>query len=121
MTYDVTDAKSFENVKHWLQEIDRYSIKAVDTLLVGNKSDFKVCRQISTEQGQELADSFGIEFLETSAKTGYNVEQAFIKMAMKIRERLRRDHNVKATPKSTTRLGDGEEIDLACERRRNCC
>lgn len=39
MVYDVTDADSFNNVKQWMQEIDRYAAEGVNKLLVGNKSD----------------------------------------------------------------------------------
>ena len=46
-------------------------------------------RVVSTEQGKEFADSLGIEFLETSAKTSTNVEQAFLTMASQIKARMK--------------------------------
>jgi Ras-related protein Rab-1A len=89
VVYDVTDAESFNNVKQWLHEIDRYAAENVNKLLVGNKSDLTAKRVVSTEQGKEFADSLGIEFLETSAKTSSNVEQAFLTMASQIKARMK--------------------------------
>lgn len=68
VVYDVTDIESFNNVKQWLHEIDRYACENVNKLLVGNKSDLTTKRAVTTEQAKEFADSLGIEFLETSAK-----------------------------------------------------
>jgi Ras-related protein Rab-1A len=89
VVYDVTDNESFNNVKQWLHEIDRYAAENVNKLLVGNKSDLAAKRVVSTEQGKEFADSLGIEFLETSAKTSTNVEQAFLTMASQIKARMK--------------------------------
>jgi Ras-related protein Rab-1A len=89
VVYDVTDMESFNNVKQWLHEIDRYAAENVNKLLVGNKSDLTSKRVVSTEQGKEFADSLGIEFLETSAKTAQNVEQAFLTMASQIKARMK--------------------------------
>ena len=78
MVYDVTDAESFENVKNWLTEIDRFAKEGVLRVLVGNKCDLEEKRKISTAKGKELADSYGIKFLETSAKNTVNIEELFI-------------------------------------------
>mmetsp|Transcript_28084 Transcript_28084/g.42486 ORF Transcript_28084/g.42486 Transcript_28084/m.42486 type:complete len:228 (-) Transcript_28084:202-885(-) len=89
IVYDVTDEESFRNVKTWLLEIDRYGPVNVNKLLVGNKTDIPEKRQISTQQGRDLAASLGIQFLETSAKENSNVEKIFISMASEIKKRMK--------------------------------
>ncbi|GAB2219690.1 hypothetical protein Droror1_Dr00007327 [Drosera rotundifolia] len=88
IVYDVTDQQSFENVKQWLSEIDRYASDNVVKLLVGNKSDLTSNRVVSYESGKAFADEIGVPFLETSAKNASNVEEAFMTMASEIKKRV---------------------------------
>ena len=81
--------ESFNNVKQWLHEIDRYASENVNKLLVGNKSDLTSKRAVSFDQAKEFADSLGIEFIETSAKNSTNVEKAFMMMASQIKARYK--------------------------------
>ena len=78
---------SFTNVKQWLQEIDKYATENVNKLLVGNKCDLTSKRAVDTQTAKDLADSYGIPFLETSAKNSTNVEEAFVRMASDIKKR----------------------------------
>jgi len=89
VVYDTTDLESFNNVKQWLHEIDRYASENVNKLLVGNKSDLTSKRAVSFDQAKEFADSLGIEFVETSAKNSTNVEKAFMMMASQIKARYK--------------------------------
>ncbi|XP_060187910.1 GTP-binding protein YPTM2-like [Lycium barbarum] len=88
IVYDVTDQVSFNNVKQWLSEIDRYASDNVNKLLVGNKCDLTAQKVVSTETAQAFADEIGIPFMETSAKSATNVEQAFMAMAASIKNRM---------------------------------
>merc|ERR1712137_1071305 len=88
IVYDVTDKESFNNVKHWLQEIDKYAAEGVNKLLVGNKCDLSSKKVVSYDEAKEFADSLGVEFMETSAKNAHNVEQAFQMMAGEIKTRV---------------------------------
>ena len=61
-------------------------------VLVGNKSDLNDRRQVNTEEGQELADKFGIQFYETSAKTGDNVNEIFYNSADEIAKKIEQNY-----------------------------
>lgn len=86
--YSIIDRESFENVKKWLSDIDRFAAPDVNKLLVGNKSDLASARQVEESEGRELAKSLGIPFIETSAKSAHGVEQAFMTMAKDITGRM---------------------------------
>jgi Ras-related protein Rab-1A len=88
IVYDVTDQESFNNVKQWLQEIDRYASESVNKLLVGNKSDLTTKKVVDYTTAKEYADQLRIPFLETSAKSATNVEQAFVTMAAEIKNKM---------------------------------
>jgi Ras-related protein Rab-1A len=85
--YDVTDRETFDNVKHWLEEIDTNSGPTVEKLLVGNKCDLASKRMVTFDQGKEFADSIGVKFIETSALSSTNVDAAFMQLAKSIKDK----------------------------------
>eukprot|EP01024_Parvocaulis_polyphysoides_P013322 TRINITY_DN15211_c0_g1_i2.p2 TRINITY_DN15211_c0_g1~~TRINITY_DN15211_c0_g1_i2.p2 ORF type:complete len:240 (+),score=29.60 TRINITY_DN15211_c0_g1_i2:87-722(+) len=87
VVYDVTNQQSFESVKDWLTEIERYADENVNKLIVGNKSDLVAQKVVDTETAQAFADEQGIPFIETSAKEATNVDQAFKTMDQQIKNR----------------------------------
>ena len=76
LTYDVTDETSFKNIKNWIKQIEQNAQNTVCKVLVGNKCD-KPDRKVSEEQGNALAEEYGMKFFETSAKTNQNVNETF--------------------------------------------
>ncbi|XP_073462751.1 ras-related protein Rab-37 isoform X1 [Aquarana catesbeiana] len=87
LLYDITSRTSFENIRAWLAEVHEFSQKDVVIMLLGNKSDMTDRRNIRTEEGESLAKEYGIPFMETSAKTGINVELAFMAVARELKHR----------------------------------
>ncbi|XP_066523844.1 ras-related protein Rab-8B-like [Hoplias malabaricus] len=90
LVYDITSEKSFENIKNWIRNIEEHASSDVERMILGNKCDMNDRRQVSKERGEKLAIDYGIKFLETSAKTSINVEEAFLTLARDIMARLNR-------------------------------
>ncbi|VVT56331.1 uncharacterized protein SAPINGB_P004975 [Magnusiomyces paraingens] len=88
LVYDVTDQKSFENIRSWYANVQQHASENVVLVLVGNKSDMTDRRVISTEQGQALADELGIPFIESSAKSSDNVDETFFSLARRVKENV---------------------------------
>ena len=76
LTYDVTDANSFKNIRNWIKQIEANAQTSVKIVLVGNKCD-KPDRVVTKEEGKKLADDHNMSFFETSVKTNQNVTEVF--------------------------------------------
>ncbi|XP_072882782.1 ras-related protein Rab-37-like isoform X3 [Hemitrygon akajei] len=68
LLYDITSKSSFDNIRAWLTEVHEYAQQDVVIMLLGNKE-------------------YGVPFIETSAKTGINVELAFLAVAKELKHR----------------------------------
>lgn len=119
MVYDVTSMESFEHVNDWLKEVDKYASEGTCKLLVGNKADRTDDKVVTEEQAKEFADELGIAFLETSAKSAKNVEEAFLTVAGEL-VKQREAKIAAATPKTDdkkVKLGSKGAPSLA----NGCC
>jgi len=87
LVYDVTDDKSFNNIRTWMRNIEQHANEQVVKILLGNKCDMPDKKMVTYEQGADLAKEFSIQFYETSAKTNVNVEEAFTAIARAIKDK----------------------------------
>uniref|UniRef100_A0A8C6ZQV0 small monomeric GTPase n=1 Tax=Nothoprocta perdicaria TaxID=30464 RepID=A0A8C6ZQV0_NOTPE len=87
LLYDVTNKASFDNIQAWLTEIHEYAQQDVVLMLLGNKVDSTQDRVVKREDGEKLAKEYGVPFMETSAKSGLNVELAFTAIAKELKHR----------------------------------
>ncbi|KAM4835854.1 ras-related protein Rab-17 isoform 2-T5 [Thomomys bottae] len=78
LVYDITRKDSFHRAQQWLAELEKeFSPGEVVVMLIGNKMDLAEEREVTTQEGQEFAESKGLLFMETSAKLDYQVSEAF--------------------------------------------
>jgi|ERR1711937_676198 len=81
VVYDVTNTNSFHQTSKWIDDVRTERGSDVIIVLVGNKTDLADKRQVSIDEGERKAKDLNVMFIETSAKTGYNVKQLFRRVA----------------------------------------
>jgi Ras-related protein Rab-6A len=81
VVYDISNSKSFQNTRKWIDDVRGERGNDVIIVLVGNKTDLNDKREVTTAQGEEEAKKNGLMFIETSAKVGHNVKQLFRRIA----------------------------------------
>uniref|UniRef100_A0A8C6TDV0 RAB17, member RAS oncogene family n=1 Tax=Neogobius melanostomus TaxID=47308 RepID=A0A8C6TDV0_9GOBI len=87
LVYDISKRETFTRAQQWLQELEKQIIPDSTVVwLVGNKADLTQSRQVSAQEGQNLAEDRGLGFLETSALSGDHVNQLLLTVAYRVYE-----------------------------------
>eukprot|EP00826_Nyctotherus_ovalis_P033706 TRINITY_DN2744_c0_g2_i11.p1 TRINITY_DN2744_c0_g2~~TRINITY_DN2744_c0_g2_i11.p1 ORF type:complete len:228 (-),score=49.94 TRINITY_DN2744_c0_g2_i11:749-1432(-) len=87
VAFDLSNAETFEHVGEWINELKEATTVSVTTLLVGNKSDLSE-REVSSERAMDFAKENGLTYIETSAKTGTNINEAFSEITKQIHSKI---------------------------------
>ncbi|CAN1850455.1 Ras-related protein RABB1c [Linum perenne] len=85
---DLYRRETFNHLASWLEDARQHANANMTIMLIGNKSDLAHRRAVSTEEGEQFAKEHGLIFMEASAKTAQNVEEAFIKTAATIYKKI---------------------------------
>lgn len=91
LLFDITNRRSFQNVHEWLEEARSHvQPHQIVFVLVGHKCDLDGRRQVSRQEAEKLAGSYGMRYVETSARDAINVEKAFTELTRDIFELVKR-------------------------------
>ncbi|KAI6700771.1 hypothetical protein NL676_015095 [Syzygium grande] len=88
LVYDITRRDTFNHLASWLEDARQHANPNMTIMLIGNKSDLSHRRAVSKEEGEQFAKENGLLFLEASARTAQNVEEAFVKTASQILQNI---------------------------------
>ncbi|MES1913502.1 MAG: hypothetical protein MHM6MM_005697 [Cercozoa sp. M6MM] len=115
LVYDIADETSFSHIGMWLDEIKRHSDPGskLPLLLIGNKTDLGKRREVSTEQALEFATQHGMMFVEVSAKSDHNVDEAFDELVNRMTEIAGPPRYVSADD-GTVKLRDSSQSSSCC-------
>ena len=120
LLYDVTDKDSFKNLSNWLIEIEKNASKNVLRVLIGNKCDLEEKRVISFNQGKEFADTYGLKFIETSAKKNLNVNEAFETLGRELMAASSEKKIVKQKQNKKISVAKAQDLDMN-KKKGGCC
>ena len=121
IVYDTTQKESFENIDKWISEIKEKSSKDMKIMLIGNKTDLKDERQVTTEEALEKAKDLETAIMETSALDGNNVKEAFYDLLKEMFKEIKKkidiaENQVSQGGKEGIQLNTHEE-----ESKKGCC
>ena len=111
LIYDVTNRKTYDNIKKWLNQIRDEASNRISIILVANKIDCEDTRQVTKEEGEALAKASNLPIFEASAKDSINVNESFQFLIEKINENV---SNI--ITQNVTKLNNNKKQD-----KKGCC
>ncbi|CAG9533177.1 unnamed protein product [Cercopithifilaria johnstoni] len=118
IVYDITDRESFQEIKKWVNEVERGSTIPVSLFIVGNKLDLENARAVQYREGLQYAEQIGAAFYETSAVNGEGIHKVIIAVAEHLLERQNGEENVRSTQLNITSSSDFFNDHKV---RKSCC
>ncbi|MGV9172478.1 MAG: Rab family GTPase [Promethearchaeia archaeon] len=86
LVFDLTNRKSFENIRKWFEDVKKNTQDSEEIIgyILGNKLDLKSQREVSREEALQLANKLNLDYFETSALRGDNIDKAFMSIAKRL-------------------------------------
>ena len=116
--YSTASLQSFNNVKKWVDDIKQRAADHVNVILVATKCDLVEEREVSFEDGKNLAEQLEVDFYETSSKDNMNITEALMGLAILIKRKMDDGDDNMSNPSFMIHDSGGYESKVAV---RKCC
>ena len=116
--YDITDRGSFEDVDNWINQTSKHLPKTWFVVLWATKCDLEDKREVGFEEGMNKANEYEIMFIETSAKSGVNINEMLEVMAHEVLSRNASNDLDYSKKTNSARLTDGNAQEEKKKRRK---
>lgn len=90
LMYDCTNKESFDRLKIWLNELDRFLHRNLDIIVLANKSDKNENKEISTELGKKFSEEINAEFFEISVMKNINCDNVITLLSNKLTKKSKK-------------------------------
>ena len=117
--YDITQKSSFDHIRNWITEIDKFGKQGVLKVIVGNKLDLENNRKIKKEDAENLALKYGVKLWEVSAKDNTNIEEMFVDTIKTLLERNSKIIN--DIPGSSMNNNFFLNTNIKAKKKKKCC
>lgn len=124
IVYDITDRSTFESVEEWIKIVreENKCKHSHPTIIIGNKTDHKTHRNVTTEEGQDLADKYGFPFYEVNMHNLECIKRIFSELIINIDENIVTDINpCKGVTLRTRSNDDNKDIVVYSEKKSLFC
>lgn len=118
LMFDLTNRQSFDDLGMWINDLNTLCAPNAYIILIGNKLDLRDDRQIVESEAQAFAQRYNLIYLETSAKNGDNVSDAFARLGTEILRRVKDGQITLPKPPVRTQLVDEEKTT---KNETKCC
>ncbi|XP_066993659.2 ras-related protein Rab-27A isoform X2 [Anabrus simplex] len=122
LLFDLTNEQSFLEIRNWLDQLRTHAYcEDPDVVLCGNKCDLEDRRVVSEQRAKEMAERYGLAYLETSAATGHNVARAVDTLLDRVMKRMETavDRAMLPGRRGRPKSGD-EEVDTPSNPPSSC-
>ena len=119
--YDITELSSFEHIKNWMLEIEKFGKQGVLKIIAGNKKDLEEKRQVSKEMAESFAEKNGIKFIEVSAKDSTNIEKLFFDIVKELLDRHLKALNENPIMSGNNNNGVVINDESIKKKKKKCC
>ena len=117
--YDITEQASFDHIKTWMVEIDKFAKQGVLKIIAGNKKDLEDKRQVTKESAELLAQKYGIKCFEVSAKDNINIDELFLEIIKSLLGKNLKSNNDVSNSSSSVSVTLKNDKKLG--KKKKCC